>query len=144
MPQWVLDGYREYEKRLPKTALPKLVELPLAFRGKNKGLQEAKEDECERILTALKRPGRFIALDVQGRAITTEALSGKMADWQMMGDAVNIVIGGPDGFTDTLLKQTDERWSLSGMTLPHPLVRIVLIEQLYRAWTILQNHPYHK
>ena len=87
---------------------------------------------------------RTIALDVLGKSFSTEVLSQKLADWQMDGRNVNILIGGPDGLDSRCLAQADEKWSLSALTLPHPLVRVLLIEQLYRAWTILQNHPYHK
>lgn len=147
MPRWVQEGYNEYAKRLPRDLEPRLVELPLANRSKNKNTDAIKSSEGEQILAAVDNlPGskRLIALDVLGKKLSTELLSEKMAGWQMDGLNPCLVIGGPDGLSPACLKQADEKWSLSGLTLPHPLVRVVLIEQLYRAWSILQNHPYHK
>ncbi|WNO09504.1 23S rRNA (pseudouridine(1915)-N(3))-methyltransferase RlmH [Teredinibacter sp. KSP-S5-2] len=144
MPKWVQQGYEEYAKRLPRELTPHLVELAVANRGKNANIEKLKQQESEQILSSLPRQGRVVALDVLGKKISTEQLAKKMADWQMVGDDVSIVIGGPDGLSRECLNHADEKWSLSDMTLPHPLVRIVLIEQLYRAWSILQNHPYHK
>lgn len=144
MPKWVQQGYDEYAKRLPRELTPQLVELAVANRGKNANVEKLKQQEGEQILSSLPKQGRVVALDVLGKKISTEQLSAKMADWQMVGDNVSIIIGGPDGLSQECLNHADEKWSLSDMTLPHPLVRIVLIEQLYRAWSILQNHPYHK
>lgn len=144
MPSWVQQGYDEYAKRMPRELSPKLVELPVANRGKNAHIGKLIIHEGESILAALPKGGRAIMLDVLGKKISTPSLSKKMASWQMDGKDISIVIGGPDGLSDSCLSSADEKWSLSDMTLPHPLVRIVLIEQLYRAWTILQNHPYHK
>lgn len=147
MPSWVQQGYGEYAKRMPRELEPNLVELPLANRSKNTSIESVKVAEAEQIRGALaKLPGnpRVIALDVLGRAMTTELLAERMSGWQMDGTSPCLIIGGPDGLTRDLLQQADEKWSLSGLTLPHPLVRVLLMEQLYRAWTILQNHPYHK
>lgn len=144
MPRWVQEGYDEYEKRMPKELSPLLKELALANRGKNFNPEEAKKTEGKVILAAIPTGTRVIALDVKGRHLSTEQLSSKMEGWQLDGHDVAIVIGGPDGLSQECLKRADEKWSLSDLTLPHPVVRIVLIEQLYRAWTILQNHPYHK
>lgn len=147
MPSWVKAGYAEYAKRLPRDLEPRLVELPLANRSKNHSVDAVKTAEGEQILSAYDNlPGqkRLIALDVLGKPLSTELLAKKMAGWQM--DAVNpcLLIGGPDGLSAPCLARADETWSLSALTMPHPLVRVVLIEQLYRAWSILQNHPYHK
>ena len=86
----------------------------------------------------------MVALDVIGRTLSTEKLASKLADWQMNGRDVCLIIGGPDGLSAECLARADMRWSLSDLTLPHPLVRIVLMEQMYRAWTINANHPYHR
>jgi 23S rRNA (pseudouridine1915-N3)-methyltransferase len=83
-------------------------------------------------------------LDVQGRSLSTEQLAARLADWQMSGNNYSLVIGGPDGVDRSLLQQAELCWSLSPLTLPHPLVRVVLVEQLYRAWTINAGHPYHR
>lgn len=144
MPAWVQEGYQEYAKRMPKELKPDLVELPLAVRSKSSNAQTAIASEGESMLKHLGNGTRTIALDVLGKPISTEVLSQKMANWQMDGRNVNILVGGPDGLDPRCLAQADEKWSLSALTLPHPLVRVLLMEQLYRAWTILQNHPYHK
>ena len=144
MPAWVQEGYREYEKRLPRELKPVLNELALAPRSKNTTADEAKKIEAEYILSAIDPRSTVIALDLTGKFLSTQKLSTEMAHWQMEGKDVSILIGGPDGFAPEVLQRANVRWSLSDLTLPHPLVRIVLIEQLYRAWTILQNHPYHK
>ncbi|WP_188152379.1 23S rRNA (pseudouridine(1915)-N(3))-methyltransferase RlmH [Teredinibacter waterburyi] len=147
MPSWVQEGYQEYAKRLPRDLSLNLVELPLANRSKNTNVDQVKAAEGEQILSVIGSPSgnhRVIALDVLGKKLSTELLAEKMASWRMDGVNVSLLIGGPDGLSPKCLNRADEKWSLSGLTLPHPLVRIVLAEQLYRAWTILQNHPYHK
>lgn len=144
MPQWVLDGYQEYAKRLPRDLQPRLVELNLATRSKTSNSTKAKIDEAHAIFASIGERDYVIALDVLGKSISTSGLSSKLASWQMEGHSVNILIGGPDGLDQSCLDRANEKWSLSALTLPHPLVRVVLIEQIYRAWTILQNHPYHK
>lgn len=144
MPAWVQEGFGEYEKRLPREWKPKLIELGIAKRGKNANINQLKEAEGQQILTAIPKGAHVVALEVLGKHHDTQALSSCMAQWQMNGPDVYILIGGPDGLSQDCLKRANEMWSLSKLTLPHPLVRIVLIEQLYRGWTILQNHPYHK
>ena len=93
---------------------------------------------------ALPARDKLVVLDVTGRSFSTEALAGRLADWQMSGDNVSLVIGGPDGVEPALLQEAELCWSLSPLTLPHPLVRVVLVEQIYRAWTINAGHPYHR
>lgn len=144
MPAWVETAYAEYAKRLPRELSPTLVELPLAVRGKNTAVERLKQEEGEQLLAAIPANNRVIVLDVPGKNISTEGLAKKIENWQMNGQDISILIGGPDGLSRACVQRADESWSLSAMTLPHPLVRIVLIEQLYRAWTILTNHPYHK
>ncbi|WP_028876248.1 23S rRNA (pseudouridine(1915)-N(3))-methyltransferase RlmH [Teredinibacter turnerae] len=147
MPAWVQEGYAEYAKRLPREIEPRMVELALANRSKSYSVEAVKQAEGEQILGAYDNaPGhkRLICLDVLGKSLRTEMLAEKMAAWQMDGVNPCLVIGGPDGLSQSCLQRADEKWSLSGLTMPHPLVRVLLIEQLYRAWTILQNHPYHK
>jgi 23S rRNA (pseudouridine1915-N3)-methyltransferase len=143
MPAWVQTGYDDYAKRLPKELLPQKVEIPLGNRGKS-GVVDAIRQESEAILSAIPDASTMIALDVQGQRWSTEQLSAQMATWRMEGKNLAFVIGGPDGLSQHCLARAQVRWSLSPLTLPHPLVRIVFIEQIYRAWTILQNHPYHK
>lgn len=144
MPAWVETGYAEYAKRMPRDCVVELVELPLAQRGKNTDIARAMEKEGEEMLAAIGKGEQVIALDVKGKPWSTEQLAEQMANWRMSGNNYCLLIGGPDGLAPQCLAQAHARWSLSGLTLPHPLVRIVVIEQLYRACSILQNHPYHK
>lgn len=144
MPVWVTQGFEEYSRRLPRECQLQLVEIAPAKRGKNAQPQQWKHDEANRILAAIPDNHRVIALEVAGKSWSTETLSQNMADWLSDGRDVSLIVGGPDGLDARCLQRADLKWSLSELTLPHPLVRIVLAEQLYRAWTILQNHPYHR
>lgn len=144
MPAWVQTGFQEYAKRLPKELSPQLVEIPIGHRPKNGAVAEAIKTEGEAILAAIPAGYKAVMLDVQGKTWSTEQLSEQLAHWRMEGDNLSFVIGGPDGLSASCLDRADAKWSLSRLTLPHPLVRIVWVEQLYRAWTLLQGHPYHK
>ncbi|TDG12518.1 23S rRNA (pseudouridine(1915)-N(3))-methyltransferase RlmH [Seongchinamella unica] len=144
MPAWVSQGVAEYSKRMPRELRIEWKELPLAARGKGSSASQLKEKEGEQILKSIPAGDRVIALDVRGKAISTEVLARQLADWQMSGDNYSLLIGGPDGLSQACLDRAERRWSLSALTLPHPLVRILLAEQLYRAWTITVNHPYHR
>jgi len=144
MPRWVEEGFGDYAKRLPRDFAVEVVELPLGPRSKNASVQKAIAKEGEQMLAAIPPGDRVLALDVKGKPWSTEQLSDQLAKWRMEGDNYSLLIGGPDGLAPECLARADAKWSLSALTLPHPLVRIVVIEQLYRAWTILQNHPYHK
>lgn len=144
MPAWVNDGCLEYSKRMPAEFRIKTTEIPLANRGKNQSASRAMEDEGLAILKAIGPRDFVIALDVIGKSMSTLKLAAQMASWQMQGDQITFVIGGPDGLSKNCLDRADMRWSLSDLTLPHPLVRVLLMEQLYRAWSINANHPYHR
>lgn len=145
MPAWVQAGFDDYAKRLPRGDIAvEVVELPLATRGKNADIARAMAKEGEAMLAAIGKQDKIIALDVKGKSWDTQQLAGELADWRMSGDNYSLVIGGPDGLAPAVLAAAHQRWSLSPLTLPHPLVRVVVIEQLYRAWTLLHNHPYHK
>lgn len=144
MPRWVEEGYGDYAKRLPRDFAVEVVELPLGPRGKNASIQKAITKEGEQMLAAIPAGDRVIALDVKGKPWSTQQLAENLASWRMEGDNYSLLIGGPDGLSPECLSRAHAKWSLSALTLPHPLVRIVVIEQLYRAWTILNNHPYHK
>lgn len=144
MPDWVEQGYADYAKRLPRDCAVELIELPLAVRGKNSDLVRVMEKEGEAVLAAIGKGDTVIALDVKGRPWSTEELAEQLALWRMSGSNYSLLIGGPDGLSASCRTHATIKWSLSPLTLPHPLVRIVLIEQLYRACMILQNHPYHK
>jgi len=144
MPSWVTDACQEYAKRLQGAFQLKLTELPLAKRTKNSDPAKAIHEESTSIIAALPAGDKVIALDLRGKHWSTEELSRKMSDWRMEGNNVSFLIGGPDGFDERCLQKAQESWALSKLTLPHPVVRIVLYEQLYRAWSILNHHPYHR
>lgn len=147
MPDWVEQGYAEYAKRMPRDVTIEMLELPLAQRGKNTDIATAMAKEGELMLAAIDKGGKgeqVIALDVKGKPWSTEQLAENLAGWKMSGCNYCLLIGGPDGLAPECLTLASVKWSLSPLTLPHPLVRILVIEQLYRACSILQNHPYHK
>jgi 23S rRNA (pseudouridine1915-N3)-methyltransferase len=144
MPRWVEEGYNDYAKRLPRDVSVEMVELPLAQRSKNSDIAKAMEKEGEAILAAIGKGEQVIALEVLGNPWSTEQLAHELAGWKMSGSNYCLLIGGPDGLAPQVQKMASIKWSLSPLTLPHPLVRILVIEQLYRACSILQNHPYHK
>lgn len=144
MPQWVTDGYQEYARRLPRDCSLNLIEIAPAKRGKTSQPQQWLQDESKRILSHIDASDHVVALAVAGQSWRTEQLADNLANWQQQGSDVSLLIGGPDGLDPACLQRANQRWSLSALTLPHPLVRVVLAEQLYRAWTILQNHPYHR
>lgn len=144
MPRWVTDGYNEYAKRLPSELQLELVELSLGHRGKNSDMARAKKLEGDQMLAAIPKGDRVIALEVGGKNWSTERLASNLEDWRMDGCNISLLVGGPDGLDSRCVALADQKWSLSALTLPHPLVRVLLAEQLYRAWTIIQGHPYHK
>ena len=144
MPDWVEQGYAEYAKRMPRDCVVEMIELPLAQRTKSSDIAKAMEKEGEVMLAAIGKNEQVIALDVKGKPWSTEQLAENLASWKMSGSNYCLLIGGPDGLAPACLELASVKWSLSPLTLPHPLVRILVIEQLYRACTILQNHPYHK
>jgi 23S rRNA (pseudouridine1915-N3)-methyltransferase len=144
MPSWVTHGYNEYAKRLPRELTLELVELPLGVRGKNADVQRAIQKESDALLSYIDKSDHVIALEVKGHNWTTEKLAQNMERWQMDGLTVVLLVGGPDGLSDACRARANQQWSLSALTLPHPIVRILLSEQIYRAWTVTQNHPYHR
>ena len=147
MPDWVEQGYAEYAKRMPRDVSVEMLELPLAQRGKNTDIATAMAKEGELMLAAIEKGSKgeqVIALDVKGKPWSTEQLAENLAGWKMSGFNYCLLIGGPDGLAPECMALASVKWSLSPLTLPHPLVRILVIEQLYRACSILQNHPYHK
>ncbi len=144
MPAWVSQGITEYSKRLPRELKLVWREIPLARRGREGCAPQSCAAEGEQMLKAIPAGEQVIALDVAGQRLSTEQLARQLESWQMMGDNYSFLIGGPDGLSPDCLARADQRWSLSDLTLPHPLVRVLLAEQLYRAWTITVNHPYHR
>ena len=143
MPAWVNEGVQEYHKRLPRDFSVNVVEIPLAIRSKTTSTKIAMEKEGERLLSAAENT-HIVALDKEGTQWSTEQLAQQIDQWKMLAKPISLLVGGPDGLAPSCLAQAQSKWSLSKLTLPHPLVRIVLMEQLYRAWSILNNHPYHK
>lgn len=141
-PEWVARGFAEYVRRLPREMPMELVEIPSASRG-SPGAARTREREGERLLQAVGSRDRVVALDERGVSWTTARLAERLEDWRMQGSDVAFLVGGADGLDAACLERADDVLSLSAMTLPHALVRVVLAEQVYRAWTILAGHPYH-
>lgn len=144
MPGWVTEGFQEYAKRLPPECRLNLIEIAPGKRTKGTEAARAVREEGERMLAALPKGCYVIALDARGTQWDTEQLTGQLKDWLQQGRDVTLLIGGPDGLAESCLKRADQIWSLSKLTLPHPLARIVVAEQLYRAWSMIKNHPYHR
>ena len=144
MPAWVEQGYQEYARRLPRDCSLELVEISPGHRGKNANTDKAMQQEADALKKAIRPGEHVVALAVEGKPWSTERLSEELEGWRNQGGDVALLVGGPDGMTDDVLRLAKQRWSLSPLTLPHPLVRVLLSEQIYRAWTILQGHPYHK
>lgn len=144
MPAWVEAGVEEYRRRLPREFDLHLVEVPLAQRGKTLDAATARQRESDACLRQVHKGDYLVALDVRGRAFGTEALASELGSLRDDGRDLALVVGGPDGLSPELLSQAQARWSLSALTFPHPIVRIILAEQLYRVWTLLQGHPYHR
>jgi len=144
MPRWVTEGDQEYAKRLPAECALRLVEVAPATRGKNPDVPRVLRDECVRMLSTVPHGSRAIALDVRGHGWSTEQLAVQLAGWLRDGRDVSLLVGGPEGLAPECLARAELRWSLSPLTLPHPLVRVVVAEQLYRAWSIISRHPYHR
>jgi 23S rRNA (pseudouridine1915-N3)-methyltransferase len=144
MPGWVNEGFNEYSRRMPPELKIELMELPLGPRSKSQPVNRAILREGEAILKVIGRDEGVVALDVPGKLWSTEKLAQQLRGWQESGKNYNFLIGGPDGLAPNCLARAHHSWSLSPLTLPHPLVRILLVEQLYRAWTLNAGHPYHK
>jgi len=143
MPKWVSDGADDYVKRLPREASVEWVELPASRRARDTAESRMLE-EATAIEHRLKPQELMVVLDVEGRVISTETIAETLANWQADGSKIAFVIGGPDGLHPSLKARASARWSLGRITLPHPLVRVILAEQLYRAWSINAGHPYHR
>lgn len=144
MPGWVEQGVAEYAKRLPGEMKFQFVEINPGKRGKGADIQRAIEAESKAILSGISDRDWVVALDLTGKPWSTEQLAWHLTDWQHSGNDVVFLIGGPDGLSQACLQRANQRWSLSALTYPHPLVRIILVEQLYRAVSINTNHPYHR
>jgi 23S rRNA (pseudouridine1915-N3)-methyltransferase len=141
---WVQQGYAEFAKRLPAECALELIEIPAGKRGKSADIKRIVREEGEKMLAALPKGVHVVALDAGGRQWSTEELAGQLNDWLLQGRDIALLVGGPEGLSDACKNRAQATWSLSKLTLPHPLVRIVVAEQIYRAWSILKNHPYHR
>ena len=144
MPAWIEAGFQEYAKRMPPECRLVLKEIKPIERSSGKNAETVMAQERTRIEAALPKGGRVIALDEHGAHMTTVQLSQQLSIWQQQGGDVSFVIGGADGLDAEFKKNADMLLRLSNMTLPHGMVRVILAEQLYRAWSILRNHPYHR
>jgi 23S rRNA (pseudouridine1915-N3)-methyltransferase len=144
MPDWIQQGFAEYAQRMPRECKLELVELPLGRRARGMPVERAIAAEGERMLSAVKPTERVIALEVTGQEFTTEALAGHLERWMGEGRDVCLLVGGPDGLAPECTQKAEISWSLSRLTLPHGLVRVILAEQLYRAWSVMKGHPYHR
>jgi len=143
MPDWAETAFHDYAKRFPPELKVEVKAVKTEPRG-SKTLQTLYAAERQRIEAAIPRGTRIVALDERGTSLTTQALAQRLKDWQLSGDDVALVIGGPDGLAPEFKAAAHERVRLSDMTLPHAMARVLLIEQLYRAWSINANHPYHR
>jgi 23S rRNA (pseudouridine1915-N3)-methyltransferase len=144
MPSWISQGYEDYARRLPRECSLRLVEIPPGRRSRTQSAAPAVEEESRRMLAAIPERSLVVALDVGGSAWDTPGLAARLQEWLQSGRDIVLLVGGPDGLSGDCLRRADLRWSLSALTLPHALVRVVLAEQLYRAWTIISGHPYHR
>ncbi|MDF2179336.1 23S rRNA (pseudouridine(1915)-N(3))-methyltransferase RlmH [Aliiglaciecola sp. CAU 1673] len=144
MPAWVEQGYQEYARRFPPDMPLQLTEIGAGKRGRNADIARILQKEGEQMLAAIPKGNRIVTLEVSGRPWTTEQLATEMQKWQMDGRDVSLLVGGPEGLAPQCIDASEQKWSLSALTLPHPLVRIVLAESLYRAWSVNSNHPYHR
>lgn len=142
MPSWVNEPVSDYLQRMPRECRVEFVELAMAKPRKNdnKGMRA---EEGKRMLDAIPPKTRVIALDERGQSWSTMKLSNNMETWLQDGRDVTLLIGGPNGLAPECVQLAEQTWSLSALTLPHPMVRILVAEQLYRGWSVLQNHPYH-
>lgn len=143
VPDWAQTAWDDYAKRFPFELKVELKAVKTEPRA-SKSLDTLYAAERARIEAAIPKGCRVVALDERGTALSTMALAGKLKDWQLSGDDVALVIGGPDGLDPAFRQAAHERIRLSDLTLPHAMVRVLLIEQLYRAWSINANHPYHR
>lgn len=143
VPDWVNSGFMTYQKRLPPELNLQLKEIPTPSRSIHT-VQKCQELEAKLLLAAIPKHSHVIALDERGALWDTTTLATHLANWQQNGAPLCMLIGGPDGFHPSIRAHVKETWSLSKLTLPHALIRVILAEQIYRAWTILNKHPYHR
>lgn len=143
-PSWVDTAFAEYTARLPRQWQFGLETIATADRRKTADPARARDSEAMTLLRKLKAAEQVVLLDEKGRQFTSRELSTRVNDWQIAGADLAFVIGGPDGVSDAVRERADLTWSLSSLTLPHGLARVLFAEQLYRAWSLTTGHPYHR
>ncbi|MBT4882736.1 MAG: 23S rRNA (pseudouridine(1915)-N(3))-methyltransferase RlmH [Glaciecola sp.] len=144
MPDWVETGCAHFLKRFPSDMPVKFTQIPAGKRGKNADVARILEKEGELTCQAIGKHDRVVTLEVLGKPWDSPTLAKQIDTWKMDGRDVSLLIGGPEGLAPACIALAEQRWSLSPLTLPHPLVRVIVVESLYRAWSITQNHPYHR
>lgn len=144
MPYWINEGFRAYAKRLPPDFRLNLIEIPAGKRLKKADLNRLQEEESNALLNAIPKNSLAIAFDRMGEELSTTTLAKQLIQWHQDNQSIALLIGGPEGLSQTCLQQAARVWSLSKLTLPHPLVRVLIAEQIYRAWSIMMQHPYHR
>jgi 23S rRNA (pseudouridine1915-N3)-methyltransferase len=144
MPAWVTQGFSEYSRRFPRDLSFNLVEINAGKRGKNADISRILDKEGEQLLNAIPKGSRIVTLEVEGKPWTTPQLANELERWQLDGRDVALLVGGPEVLSPSCIKASEQKWSLSALTLPHPMVRILIAESLYRAWSVNTNHPYHR
>jgi len=143
-PDWVASGFSDYQKRLSHWLPLELVEVPAGIRGKGRDAARATADEGGRVIAALPKSAFVVTLDGRGKPYSSEQLAQRVEAWRQQGRDLAFLIGGPEGHSPDVIAAADESWALGPLTLPHMLVRLVVAEQLYRACSLLANHPYHR
>ncbi len=143
MPDWVQTGIIHYQKQLPKTLNFELITFE-AQKRKGKNIEQIKQLEGALLTKSAQGSNLIIALDEKGRQHTTQSIKKAMENWQQNGDNVALLVGGSDGLDELCKQQADELWGLSNLTLPHSMARLLAVEQIYRAHSLLSNHPYHR
>lgn len=144
MPEWVDTAFNNYNHRLPPHLKIHMCEINAVSRQKGLSVTQIKAQEASLIQKHIKAGSHNIALDEGGKAISTQFVAKQLNQWQMNGQDVNLIIGGADGLDHTILNTTNQTWSLSKLTFPHQLVKVLVVEQIYRAFSLLNNHPYHR
>lgn len=144
MPEWITSGFNEYSKRMPREATIALIEIKPEPRTMGKTVAQIMEAEAQRIENALPKDVTRVVLDERGTHLTTKQMAQKMHDWLGGGRDVAFIIGGADGLHESVRNSAQQLLALSALTLPHGMVRVLLAEQLYRAYSLLHNHPYHR
>jgi len=144
MPSWITEGFNEYTKRMPREARIELIEIKPEARSSGKTAKQIMESEAQRIRAALPASALCIALDEHGATPTTRQLAQQMQDWMQQGRDVAFIIGGADGLHESVKQTAHQLLALSAFTLPHGMARVLLAEQLYRAHSLIHNHPYHR